>query len=198
MTFVKTPRLLMRRKLCHLQCPHPRRFIVSFLSLPTDALPRYRHAAPSGPWPWMDFKYIDDKASASNIQIDKSWRGYPRNLFGNWTPDQVERSKMLDKCSKNQSSTIHCMDVLNDGTFVKPDMNPNDRYTVSPANEQAFWEELQREVRLVCPLYANLGLRCDFQRPGNIRVRSLCVHDLTTPTLQMLGTRYRAAFAWFT
>ena len=33
------------------------------------------------------------------------------------------------------------------------------------------------------------------QRPQGIRVRTLCVHDMTTPTLQMLGTRYGASFA---
>ena len=189
----------MRRKLCHLQCPHPRRFIVSSLSLPTDTPPlRYRHAAPSGPWPWMDFKHIDATTPATDGSVDESWRGYPQNKFGNWTRDRVQRSEMLIKCSKNRSSTIYLMDVFKNGQFIKLNMghgNTNDPCMVSPENEGLFWEKLHQEVRLVYPLYADLGVRCDFQRPEGIRVRSLCVHDLTIPTLQMLGTRYGASFA---
>jgi len=79
----------------------------------TDA-PSYRHASPSGPWPWMDFRNVDVTTAVRNVPIDQSWRGYPQNLFKNWTHGQVERSQMLIKCSRNSSSTIYWMNVFDD------------------------------------------------------------------------------------
>ena len=105
---------------------------------------------------------VHNTDAAGDDEIDKSWRGYPRNLFGNWTPDQVQRSEMLIKCSKNQSSTVYMMDVLNNGKFISSTMgdgNPHDPSTVGPANEDVFWNSLQREVSLACSLLAKLGVR---------------------------------------
>ncbi|KAJ8586909.1 hypothetical protein M405DRAFT_883012, partial [Rhizopogon salebrosus TDB-379] len=149
---------------------------------PSVPAPPYRHAAPSGPWPWMDFSKIDDTTvtTQDTTRIDESWRGYPQNMFGNWTPDQVGRSQMLLKCSKNQSSTIYWMDVLNNGMFARANMGNGDTSTVRTANEDEFWDMLQGE------------------RPGNIRVRSLFVDDLTSPVLRMLGTRYNVEPFFFT
>ncbi|KAJ8593415.1 hypothetical protein M405DRAFT_879332, partial [Rhizopogon salebrosus TDB-379] len=95
---------------------------------PSVPAPPYRHAAPSGPWPWMDFSKIDDMTvtTQDTTSIDESWRGYPQNLFGNWTPDQVGRSQILMKCSKNQSSTIYWMDVLDNGMFARASMGNGD------------------------------------------------------------------------
>ena len=52
---------------------------VSFSLLLAYALPRYRHAAPSGPWPWMDFNHVDISSPstavtnvATNVATDKS------------------------------------------------------------------------------------------------------------------------------
>ncbi|KAG2739118.1 hypothetical protein P692DRAFT_20756521, partial [Suillus brevipes Sb2] len=140
--------------------------------------PRYRHAARSGPWPWMDF---DVETSPSTTDIDPSWRGYPQNQFGNWTPDRVERSKMLRRCLLNNSSTIYWMDVLNDGSFASPDMGgKGDTTVVGTEHEDGFWDMLQG------------------QRPDNIRVRSIFVDDLTSPVLRMLGTRYNIEPFFFT
>ncbi|OJA16735.1 hypothetical protein AZE42_07557 [Rhizopogon vesiculosus] len=141
--------------------------------------PHYRHAAPSGPWPWMDFRNVDvTTAKSEEPKVDTTWRGYPQSLFGNWTPDQVKRSQMLEKCSKNRSSSIYWLDVLDTGKFTTPDMDGNGHTsTVTSANENEFWNILQAE------------------RPGNIRVRSLFVDDLSSPVLKMLGTRYGASFA---
>ncbi|KAG1736667.1 uncharacterized protein EDB91DRAFT_1055551, partial [Suillus paluster] len=148
---------------------------------PTDALTRYRHAAPSGPWPWMDLNNVNP--TTSRTDIDKSWRGYPRNLFGNWTPDQVRRSQMLEKCAKNQSSTIYWMDVLHNGSFSTSDMAGNgDTTVVDTQREDHFWNILQQKASLILCWY----------RPENIRVRLLFVDDLTSPVLRMLGTRYVA------
>ncbi|OJA16733.1 hypothetical protein AZE42_07556 [Rhizopogon vesiculosus] len=176
---------------------------------PQDKLPaapsHYRHASPSGPWPWMDFRNVDVTTAMRNVPIDQSWRGYPQNLFKNWTHGQVERSQMLKKCLKNRSSTIYWLDVLDNGEFAIPDMRSKDRTStmsesttndndtcedstghvskVTTRNQDMFWEMLQGEVT---------------QRPGNIRVRSLFVDDLTSPMLRMLGKTYNIEPFFFT
>jgi hypothetical protein len=100
-----------------------------------------------------------DKPDATTAVTDASTgatkrAGYPQNLFGNWTPDQVQRSQMLIKCSKNQSSIIYWMDVLDDGKFTTPDM------TVTPTkdSENDFWNMLQGEVSLIRPLHISLDI----------------------------------------
>jgi len=179
---------------------------------PTNALPRYRiHAAPSGPWPWIDFSNVDipapstavttvaadvatDKPDATTAVTDAStatkWSGYPQNLFGNWTPDQVQRSQMLKKCSKNQSSIIYWMDVLDDGRFTTPDMTT----TITNNSENEFWNLLQGEASIIRPLHIS-DITWDLQRPEGIRVRSLFVDNLTPSVLRMLGTKYGVSFA---
>ncbi|KAG1814731.1 uncharacterized protein BJ212DRAFT_1481921 [Suillus subaureus] len=145
---------------------------------PAVPAPPYRHAAPSGPWPWMDF---DVDSTPSTTVIDPSWRGYPQNQFGNWTPDQVGRSKMLEKCLVNKSSTTYWMDVRNDGRFARSDIGgKGDTMVVGTENEDEFWDILQGE------------------RPENIRVRLIFVDDLTSPVLRMLGTRYNIEPFFFT
>jgi len=57
------------------------------------------------------------------------------------------------------------MDVLKNGQFIKSDMghsNPNDHCTVSPENEEVFWEKLQREVHFIYPFYGNSGVKIKF------------------------------------
>lgn len=126
----------------------------------------------------MDF---DVDSTTSTTVIDPSWRGYPQNQFGNWTPDQVGRSKMLEKCLVNKSSTIYWMDVRNDGSFASQDIGGNgDTTVVGTEHEDEFWDILQAD------------------RPENIRVRSIFVDDLTSPVLRMLGTRYNIEPFFFT
>ncbi|KAG2065410.1 hypothetical protein BDR04DRAFT_1174855 [Suillus decipiens] len=147
---------------------------------PAVPAPPYRHAAPSGPWPWMDFD-ADFDFTASTTAIEPSWRGYPQSQFGNWTPDQVKRSKMLEKCLVNKTSTVYWMDVRDDGTFARSDMEgKGDTMAVGPGQEDGFWDILQAE------------------RPGNIRIRSIFVDNLTSPVLRMLGTRYNIEPFFFT
>ncbi|KAG1741655.1 cora-like Mg2+ transporter protein-domain-containing protein [Suillus lakei] len=150
--------------------------------------PIYRHAAPSGPWPWMNLERDINSATNNSMTrtVVESWQGYPQNQFRNWTPDQVQRSKMFKKmCSMNQSCTIYWMDVRDtedvDQRFTTPDMGESDGTTVvSAQNQDKFWDKLQEE------------------RPGKIRVRSLFVDDLTPPVLRMLGTRYNIEPFFFT
>ncbi|KAG2062740.1 hypothetical protein BDR04DRAFT_837156 [Suillus decipiens] len=120
----------------------------------------------------MDF---DVDSTTSTTVIEPSWRGYPQSQFGNWTPDQVKRSKMLEKCEANKTSTVYWMDVRHDGTFARSNMGGNgDTMVVGPERENGFWDMLLAG------------------RPGNIRIRSIFVDDLTSPVLRMLGTRYVA------
>ncbi|KAG1817382.1 hypothetical protein EV424DRAFT_1324487 [Suillus variegatus] len=166
---------------CHRRYPHHRKFCpLTFLMLSTDTLHRYRHAAPSGPWPWMDFE-VD--STASTTAIDPSWRGYPQNQFGNWTPDQVGRSKMIEKCLVNKTSTTYWMDVRNNGSFASSNIGGKGNITVvgpEHESEDGFWDILQGE------------------RPDDIRVRSIFVDDLTPSVLRMLGTRYNIEPFFFT
>ncbi|KAG2036843.1 cora-like Mg2+ transporter protein-domain-containing protein [Suillus americanus] len=159
------------------------------IALRGAALPRvvpdpiYRHAAPSGPWPWMNLDVKSDTNDMTDPEVpDPSWRGYPQNQFRNWTTDQVKRSKMFEKCSTNQHSTIYWMDVHEpDGRFVKSDVGGNgDTTVVSTQGQDGFWKLLSQK------------------RPENIRVRSLFVDDLTEPVLCMLGTRYDIEPFFFT
>ncbi|KAG1821820.1 cora-like Mg2+ transporter protein-domain-containing protein, partial [Suillus subaureus] len=140
---------------------------------------------PSGPWPWMILDVdldTNDMTDRDSDVPDQSWPGYPRNQFRNWTTDQVKRSKMFEKCSTNQYSTICWMDVREpDGKFTKSDVGgKGDTTVVSTQDPDEFWEI------------------CDLQGPENIRVRSLFVDDLTQPVLRMLGTRYNIEPFFFT
>lgn len=146
---------------------------------PAIPTPIYRHAAPSGPWPWMDFDTDFDialdynRTPTSPDAAAQSWRGYPETLFGNWQPDQVKRSKMLSNCSQLDMCSVHWLDILRDGTFTILDGEGRDQTSrVMRDRVDEFWELLQTP------------------RSANIRVRALFVDNLSLPVLQMLGTKY--------
>jgi hypothetical protein len=138
-------------------------------SSPTDSnvLPRYRHAAPSGPWSWMDFSNVDistatnhapELALCSTEAQGITWSGYPQNAFRNWTADQVERSQMFTKCLKSQS-TIYWMDVSHDnGKFSPSNITGSRISTVAAADHDEFWEKLQGEVCHIYPLCSSLAV----------------------------------------
>ncbi|KAI6131035.1 hypothetical protein EDD16DRAFT_1700414 [Pisolithus croceorrhizus] len=139
-------------------------------------VPPYRHAAPSAPWPWMDFDvdesvveplYPDGLVSPSDY-----WKTYPQNLFGNWTPDQVLRSRMLTSCSDTQPCLIYNVEVKDDGHFDKTAGEKIITVTADSTSYQAFWNELQQP------------------RPEGIRIRAFFVNNLSLNVLKMLGTTY--------
>jgi hypothetical protein len=149
-------------------------------------------AALSGPYygPWSN---VVAEPAQDVHDIDRSWRGYPQNLFGNWTPDQAH--EMLKKCSNNQPSTIYWMDVLDDGEFTLPDMEGNSHTStviVTGTTAGGFWNILEGEVTkasLVLFLVLDVCIRLDLQRK-DIRVRSLFVDKLTPYVMKILGTGY--------
>ncbi|KAF9239348.1 hypothetical protein BU15DRAFT_88111 [Melanogaster broomeanus] len=74
--------------------------------LPRVPAPIYRHAAPSAPWPWMDFDMDSSEVQplppGGIVTNEEEWTRYPQSHFGNWTPDQVTRSKMLLSCNDSE------------------------------------------------------------------------------------------------
>ncbi|KAL4063406.1 cora-like Mg2+ transporter protein-domain-containing protein [Scleroderma citrinum] len=143
-----------------------------FVLPPRSPTSIYRHAAPSGPWPWMDFDSDTTfvRPLRTESPVDTTWRGYPYNLFRNWTSDQVRRSKIVSGCAQLDSCCIHKVDVLSDG---KIDDGLEDQvYSVSRETVDKYWESLLES------------------RPSHVRVRALFLDSLTLPVLQMLGTKY--------
>ncbi|KIJ63179.1 hypothetical protein HYDPIDRAFT_113782 [Hydnomerulius pinastri MD-312] len=154
-----------------------RRYLQKDVSeLPRVPAPIYRHAAPSAPWPWMDFdsdsSEVHPLLPEGLIDSTETWRKYPQNLFGNWTPDQVSRSKMLLSCNSMELCAVHKADVLDGGKFDKSEDGRTVYVTADSVSVNTFWEGLQTP------------------RPGNIRVRALFVENMSLHALQMLGTRY--------
>ncbi|KAF8584987.1 hypothetical protein K439DRAFT_1633120 [Ramaria rubella] len=148
----------------------------------------HRHASPSGPWPFLD---ITDDIRLSNLnlsnpatteplqcphpvgQCEGCWAAYPQSVFPNWTPFQVERSKMMLIPPKSDGCIIHRVDVDDNGNFSDPGSQ-------FPKDEAAFWNEMQQ-----------------WRRADNVRVRALFTDNLSEPVLQMLGTKYKIEpFFW--
>ncbi|KAI6131031.1 hypothetical protein EDD16DRAFT_1792413 [Pisolithus croceorrhizus] len=150
-------------------------------SKPRTPVPRYRHAAPSAPWPWMDFDVDKSAVEPGGLVFPSDhWSNYPQNLFGNWTRDQVLRSKMLTSCSSSQSCLIYKMEVRDDGHFDKIAGEKTTTVTADKDSSQAFWKELQQP------------------RPEGIRIRAFFVDNLSLDVLKMLGTSFNVEPFFFT
>jgi len=77
--------------------------------------------------------------------VDTTWRGYPYNLFCNWTTDQVRRSKIISGCAQLDSCSIHKVDVLSNGKI--DDGLEDQAYVVSRETADEFWEGVLDSVR---------------------------------------------------
>ncbi|CAA7262488.1 unnamed protein product [Cyclocybe aegerita] len=147
--------------------------------------PRQRHGAPSGPWPFLD---IDDEVDRVRIEDPYShlplsaeacahaqtptqevcWCKYPQSMYPNWTKQQQKKSRISRIIDKRlETSTIHYLDVMEDGMFTS-----RGEREVSPTTQDRRWLAIQKG------------------RPSGVRVRVLFVDNLSGPVLQMLGTRY--------
>ncbi|KAF7985517.1 hypothetical protein HWV62_3737 [Athelia sp. TMB] len=143
--------------------------------------PDQRHAQPSGPWPWQDIEALGKKDTEVLPPLPPNapkWRGYPQCDFPNWTPSQVRRSGIRDAIDKEQDHPcrIYCVDIMETGYFETRNLT-----TIhdTPQSKTAFWEKINAP------------------RPEGIRVRSLCIENLSGPVLQMLGHRYTVEpFFW--
>ncbi|KAG2347126.1 hypothetical protein BDR05DRAFT_987733, partial [Suillus weaverae] len=138
-------------------------------------VPLYRHAAPSGPWPWVDFNTELSSSEPPFQTGEHEWRGYPQELFGNWSPIPVARSEMLTQCARAvKPCLVYGMDVMGDGQFKTREPRLH-RIEVSEEKINEFWSKLQDEESIV---------------RKDVRVRALFVDNLSESVLKMLGTKF--------
>ena len=117
--------------------------------------PSHRHAAPCGPWPWINLE--DDIQESMEAPGDPHqcphpagqcvgcWIKYPQSLFPNWTSAQVGRSKMKLITNKTEECVIHRVEVTNDATFYDPG-------SLRAHGDTEFWQILQDSVgSFSCP-----------------------------------------------
>ncbi|KAG2130870.1 hypothetical protein DEU56DRAFT_954249 [Suillus clintonianus] len=151
---------------------------------PKIPAPIYRHAAPSGPWPWVDLEsdtILETEPAPPPRPVEQwKWRGYPQCLFGNWVADRVARCRMVENCSKEprEKCKIYYVDVLKTGDF-KPAKDTDPPIEVDEGALSQLWDQLQTE-------------------PTDLRLRVLLVDNMKHPILQMLGTRYNIEPCFFT
>ncbi|KAG1864687.1 hypothetical protein DFJ58DRAFT_724662 [Suillus subalutaceus] len=159
---------------------------------------RYRHAAPSGPWPWVNFNTDFSSAEPPFRKGEHEWRGYPQELFGNWSPIPVARSEMLTQCTRTvKPCVIYGIDVTGDGQFKIREQGLH-RVEVSEEKENEFWSKLQEEESIVLPHLNKLMSDYDHnQVRKNVRVRALFVDNLSESVLKMLGTKYNIEAFFF-
>ncbi|KAJ8522411.1 hypothetical protein ONZ45_g1008 [Pleurotus djamor] len=145
--------------------------------------PSHRHAAPSGPWPWMN---LDSAIEAEQLTSEgppvpefcdhttcegRCWQEYPKSKFPNWTDDQVDRAKIRDAVREYDDTkpcTLHLVDVDDRGRF-----HSKDPLIVKEDTKEDFWNGWLQE-----------------KREEGVRVRSVFVQNMSGPVLQMLGARY--------
>jgi hypothetical protein len=129
--------------------------------MPRSQAPSHRHAAPCGPWPWMDLRDDIEPASVGYSsephqcphptgQCEGCWAGYPQSLFPNWTSDQVGRSKMKQITMQSDKCVIRRVEVKDGGDFYDPGSQR------APDSEE-FWRILQESV-------SNVYLKPDINR----------------------------------
>lgn len=146
--------------------------------------PSHRHAAPSAPWPWVD---IDDEVDPVQLEsplppipppcdhktCGGCWAGYPQSLFPNWTPRQVEKSKIQSAITdyrRDIPCKIYHVDVGEDGFFKDAGVVLADE-----SNKSEIWERI---------------IHSTYQDQDDLRIRALFIENMSGPILQMLGTWY--------
>jgi hypothetical protein len=138
--------------------------------------PSHRHAAPSGPWPWVDecdlaealdeLNDLDSKPGSDaptplvpcrHKECDDcpSWNTYPQSLFGNWTPKPVAKCKIADVVVNSHSSTciIRHVDVQDTGVF-----EGHGKEEVSQKNVREYWRNFM-DAEVSCPASKHASLR---------------------------------------
>ncbi|KAF9485235.1 hypothetical protein BDN70DRAFT_871644 [Pholiota conissans] len=151
---------------------------------PRIPLASYRHAGPSGPWPWADIVeesyetnlFLPGSNTEPKTQADDSsdsWRRYPTQLFPNWQSPRLLRSgmkKLIDKRKEkgDPDCVVYYIEIDKGGRFTKPG-----QYTVDEDSPTEFWETIKQERT----------------RPNHVKV--LFVENLSGTALQMLGTMYK-------
>lgn len=122
-------------------------------------LPPHRHAAPSGPWPWMDLGSTirPEQLSSEQPPVPKPcdhssckgacWKDYPRSRFPNWEKDQTERAKINEAVASpeaSRGSVLYIVDTDRNGIF-----HGHKPIQIARAGVEDFWNRyLLKEVRL--------------------------------------------------
>jgi hypothetical protein len=112
-----------------------------------------QHDLLSRPWPYVDSLENDQESEAvmdlktpppigpcghKNCEICKQWTAYPQSHFGNWTIKPVTKCGIAGVVRNNQlPSTIHVVDVLEDGQFKNGKMAE-----VTSENKRQFWNDV--------------------------------------------------------
>jgi hypothetical protein len=154
-------------------------------------LPSFRHAMPSGPWPWTDIGTKDGPSSPANLSCQHkdcddcaTWLNYPQSLFPNWTTEQVRRSGMLVKSGQQDHCQMYTLDIEENGDFQHLEEIP-----VVKDREKDLWDFLHEEVKETSyrPYsFLFLLIRSGLQRPP-LRARAFFVENITSPVLRILG-----------
>ncbi|KIJ45140.1 hypothetical protein M422DRAFT_46945 [Sphaerobolus stellatus SS14] len=144
----------------------------------------YRHAAPSGPWPWqnLDDHIPEESNNATDIEEtqypENHWRNYPESRFPNWKKEQVGRSKIMTDLPSNGESTIYHIDVLQNGEFKR--VNPS---KVSDDDESAFEEAMM--------------VKKEYSEDNRVRLRAYFVENMTVSVMQLIGQKFNVEpFFW--
>lgn len=120
----------------------------SSLRTSSYALPAYRHAAPCGPWPFLDIAVFHDDHCAPlrplgscehgrSCNVCKQWTGYPQSQFANWTVTPVQMSGITNvvKCREDRC-TIYHIDVFCSGKFGERGW-----HLVTKENKRDYWTD---------------------------------------------------------
>ncbi|KZV92283.1 hypothetical protein EXIGLDRAFT_718560 [Exidia glandulosa HHB12029] len=159
--------------------------------------PINRFASPSCPWPWAGDTESDEAEDANSplpgsrppspapnhTFTTSNWRGYPEALFPNWTTSVVERcgiQAMID-AQWAVRCTIYSVDVM-DGARV------GNLQTVTHNVSTVGSELLPDPTNTIDTIEQLLETRLDDE---HVRLRCLCVDELSGDVLQMLGSYYR-------
>ncbi|KAF8625330.1 hypothetical protein AX17_006872 [Amanita inopinata Kibby_2008] len=145
--------------------------------------PRYRHATPSGPWPFLDLR---DKIPKEPIQrrLDNNkcnhletiadcsacLGDYPQSLFPNWTVFQQKKSGIYDIKRLNHPCVLRYVEMQLEQQrqlFSKPKL-----ITVERGNLEKAWMVL-KEARTL-----------------KVKARIIFVDDISGPALKLLGSLY--------
>ncbi|KAF8319594.1 hypothetical protein F5887DRAFT_905459 [Amanita rubescens] len=143
--------------------------------------PRYRHATPSGPWPFLDVrdsvspievrpKQGRCKHNKETMSCNDCLEGYPQSLFPNWTRAQQDKSGIHEVARQKHACSMQYVEMAIDQKgcpFSKPEV-----IHVDGGDYESGAEEL-RQVRA-----------------RKAMARAIFVDGISGPALKMLGTIY--------
>ncbi|KAK2462780.1 hypothetical protein APHAL10511_005171 [Amanita phalloides] len=148
------------------------------VSIPT---PRYRHATPSGPWPFLDLR--DDvpteqieprpkqgtcKHLVEVVKCNECLNGYPQSLFPNWTSKQQVKSGIDTVAGRRHPCTL---------LHVEMSIDQNGASFSTPGTicvNETNCEEAANNLREL--------------QSQKAETRAIFVDGISGPTLKMLGT----------